>query len=76
MLNKLIDILKSISPDTDVSGVTMETRLREDLGLASYDFVVILFEIEEEFGVTFPEAASFETVGEVCEFLKKNTGLS
>ncbi len=72
MFDKLLEILLKCVPNTDTSRITMETRLKEDLGLASYDYVLIVFEIEEEFGITIPENIIFETVGDVCNYMADN----
>jgi len=50
----------------DLSTVTAETRLREDLNADSLDLVLLVHDIEDEFGVVFPEQALTEvkTVGD------------
>jgi acyl carrier protein len=46
--------------------LTPVMRLREDLGADSLDLLQILFDIEQELGVSIPdaEAAEIETVGD------------
>ena len=41
--------------DTNLEEVTLETRLAEDLGLNSYEFMSVIGEIEEEFDVELDE---------------------
>ena len=73
MPQELIDILLRTAPDTDISKVTAESRLKADLGLTSLDFIMIMFEIQDKYGVTFTGEESFETVGEMLRFLEENS---
>lgn len=59
--------------DVNREGITEESRFIEDLGFNSYDFVSMLGELEEEFGVTVDENDILEihTVGEAVEYLTK-----
>jgi acyl carrier protein len=55
----------------DVSTVTPDTKL-EALGIQSADFVMILMEIEEKFGIYISvddELSSLETVGEFMRMI-------
>lgn len=53
--------------------ITEDSRFIEDLGFNSYDFVSMLGELEEEFGVTIDENDILEihTVGEAVDYLTK-----
>ena len=73
MPQELIDILLRTAPDTDVSKLTADSRLKADLGLTSLDFIMIMFEIQDKYGVTFTGEESFETVGEMLRFLEENS---
>ena len=75
MPEELIEILLKTAPDTDVSSITMETRLKADLGLTSLDFIVIMFELQDKYGVLPSELEPFETVGDVIAYLKKHTDI-
>lgn len=73
MPQELIDILLRTAPDTDISKLTADSRLKADLGLTSLDFIIIMFEIQDKYGVTFTGDESFETVGDVLRFLEENS---
>jgi acyl carrier protein len=73
MPQELIDILLRTAPDTDISKLTADSRLKADLGLTSLDFIMIMFEIQDKYGVTFTGEESFETVGEMLRFLEENS---
>lgn len=74
MPQELIDILLRTAPDTDISKLTNESRLKADLGLTSLDFIMIMFEIQDQYGVTFTGEESIETVGDVLRFLQEKAG--
>ncbi len=70
MLDKLKDILGKVLPDTDLSNVTEDTRLIDDLGFDSLALMMMAMEIEDAFGFRFTEFVRFETVGDVCGYLE------
>ena len=70
MLEKLKTILGKVLPDMDISEVTLETRLVEDLGFDSLAMMMMAMEIEDAFGFRFMEMVKFETVGDVCGYLE------
>ena len=74
MPQELIDILLRTAPDTDISNITTECRLKADLGLTSLDFIMIMFEIQDQYGVTFTGNEVFETVGDVIRYLQEHAG--
>nr|WP_316623932.1 acyl carrier protein [uncultured Ruminococcus sp.] len=54
--------------------ITLESRIKEDLGADSLDVLQMLMTIEEEKGIVIPdeELATFETVGDIVAYLEKN----
>ena len=70
MLDKLKEILSKVLPDLDMSTVTNDTRLIEDLGFDSLALMMMSMEIEDAFGFRFTEFVKFETVGDVCKYLE------
>jgi acyl carrier protein len=52
--------------------LTLDTRLREDLGADSLDLVELVFDLEQAFGVPLDEAdvADLHTVGDVVRRLE------
>lgn len=54
IFNKVKDILSEYI-DIDSNEIKLETRLAEDLGLNSYEFMSVIGEIEEEFDVELDE---------------------
>lgn len=73
MLEQLKTILAKINKTIDMSNVTLETRLVEDLALDSLAIMLFAMEIEMAFGFRFTEPVRFETVGDVCAYLEKRS---
>ncbi len=65
-LESRIRALASKHFKVDLDKVTPQTRLREDLHADSLDLVLLVHDVEDEFGVVFPESALAEvkTVGD------------
>lgn len=57
--------------DVDENSIVPEARFIEDLGFNSYDFMSVLGEFEEKFGVTVNETdiINIQTVGEAAEYI-------
>ena len=70
MLDQLKEILGKVLPDVDMSKVTEDTRLVDDLGFDSLAMMMMSMEIEDSFGFRFTEFVPFETVGDVCGYLE------
>ena len=70
MLNRLKEILGKVLPDVDMTTVTEDTRLVDDLGFDSLAMMMMAMELEDAFGFKFSEFVRFETVGDVCGYLE------
>lgn len=70
MIEKLKEILSKVNQDIDMTKVTEETTLMEDLALDSLSIMLFAMEIEAAFGFRFTEPVKFVTVGDVCRYLE------
>ena len=70
MLDKLKVILNKVLPNLDVSNVTKDSRLIEDLKFDSLAIMMMSMEIEDAFNFRFTEFVKFETVGDVIGYLE------
>ena len=70
MLNRLKEILGKVLPDVDMSTVTLDTKLIDDLGFDSLAMMMMAMELEDAFNFRFTELVKFETVGDVCGYLE------
>lgn len=57
--------------EVNENDITEDSRFIEDLGFNSYDFISMLGDLEEEFGVTVDETevVNIHTVGEAVKYL-------
>ena len=70
MLEELKTLLGKVLPEVDLSTVTEETRLIDDLGFDSLAMMMLSMEIEDAYHFKFAEFVRFETVGDVCGYLE------
>ena len=70
MLEQLKEILSKVDKKLDMTSVTEDTHLINDLKLDSLAIMLFAMEIENAFGFRFTEPVKFETVGDVCRFLE------
>ena len=58
----------------DESKVTIESKIKDDLGADSLDILQLLMTMEEDYGIVIPdeELGTFSTVGDIVNFLDKN----
>ncbi len=70
MLEKVKEIIKNISPDSNASELTESTRFSEDLCFDSINMMMFSVELEETFGFKFSHPVVFETLSDVCGYLE------
>lgn len=70
---KVIQFIASKVENIDASAVTTASQFK-DLGLDSMDTVQLLFDAEEEFGVTFDgdDVKNLRTVGDIIDYINKH----
>ena len=49
------DIIRTIAPDEELSGLKPDLRLRDQIALDSMDFLDIVMELRKRYGVQVPE---------------------
>ena len=72
-IEKLKEILNSVNPNICTDGVSEETKLTEDLGLDSLNMMLLAVSVEDEFGFRFDDMPTFETVGDISQYIEKKT---
>ena len=70
MLEQLKVVLARVLPDMDMSTVSENTKLIDDLGFDSLALMMMSMEIEDAFCFKFTEFVRFETVGDVCRYIE------
>ena len=71
IFEQLKTVIAQSVPEIDIEDVTLENSLKNDLGLDSLATMMIAMLIEEEFNFSFEGSISFETVGDLCEYIEK-----
>ena len=74
MFEKLTQIIVQYV-DVDPKDIKPDSRIVEDLGFTSFDFMSMLGEIEDEFDIEIDqqEAANIRTVQEAVDYLERLT---
>ena len=55
ILEAIKDIIRTIAPDEELSGLKTDVRLRDQIALDSMDFLDIVMELRKRYGVQIPE---------------------
>lgn len=73
MFEKICDLLAE-KFDADVSTMTMDTTIKEDLKADSLDVVELMMDLEESFGVTISdeEAVKLSTIGDIIKYIEEH----
>lgn len=72
MFDKVKTILaKQLRKDPAI--ITLDSRIKRDLGADSIDILQLLMRIEDQYGIVIPDKAlaTFETVGDVVAYLEQ-----
>ena len=68
----LVEIIQDILPDEDCSNLDSDTKLREQLGLDSMDFLDIIMELRKKYGIEIPETdySNLATINSSVNYLE------
>ena len=71
MFEKLTEIICNYV-EVEPENIKEESRFMEDLGFTSFDFMIMLGELEDEFDIEIDQkkAADIRTVGEAASYLE------
>lgn len=71
MFTEVQSILAKQLRIADPAAITLQSRIKKDLGADSLDILQLLMRIEDDYGIVIPDEqlAGFETVGDVVKFL-------
>ena len=74
MIDRIEKIFTEVTGKKDIR-ITPKTRLDNSLGISSLGLIQLICAIEDEFDIEIPNSAikKFKTVGDVADFIKKNT---
>ena len=71
MFEKICNLLAE-KFDADVSTLTAETSIKDDLNADSLDIVELMMDLEEECGITIPDedAVNLSTIGDIIAYIE------
>lgn len=69
---EILDILKDIAPDEDLSEIKDEVSFRDQLELDSMDFLDIVMELRKRYRIQIPEEeyAELSSMDSTCKYLE------
>lgn len=70
MLEELKKLIKDIMPDLDVTNVTEDSKLVEDLHFDSLAVMMLAMNIEDNYNITFDGPMNFRTVKDVMDYVE------
>jgi acyl carrier protein len=75
--NEIIETLKNIfhivvNKNADLSKITLQTRIVEDLGLSSVGIIYLVIAIEQKFAISLDNITvnTFKTIGDLVTYIK------
>ena len=72
MKNKVIEMIKEIMEENGIdTEITLDSKLKDDLGLDSFSLALLTVKIEDEFDVDIFEDSFPQTLSEIMEILKR-----
>ena len=74
MEEKVIEIISKYSA-LDKEEITLDSNLINDVELSSFDITELVCDLEDEFGLEVPDRkiSSFQTVGDIIDYIRSNT---
>lgn len=69
-MDGLKEVLKTVKPKMDVSNVTMQSSLINDLAIDSLSMLLMSLAIETKFGIQFETKEPFAEVGDVVNYVQ------
>lgn len=69
VLAGLKDIISVVKPKLNLDNVTMDSQLVSELGIDSLSMLLVALAIEEKFQIKFEPTSTFNTAGEVCDYV-------
>ncbi len=70
MFEQLKEIIKRVMPELDTEGVTLKSKLIDDLKFDSLAFMMMAMEIEAEFNIRFDGPINLVTVEDVIKYIE------
>ena len=69
IMQQLIEIINKALPAVNTEKVTMDSDLRTDLAIDSFNMILLAITIEEHFNIKLDEHFTPKSVRDVCEYI-------
>ena len=75
---ELFGILKTIAPDTEPARLKPDDKIRQTLGIDSFDYLQFIIRVDDRFGVKTPEEdyGKIETLSSLIPYIKSGIAAS
>lgn len=70
ILKELKVMLNKVLPAVNTDNVTMESDLRTDLEIDSFNMILLAVSIEDQFGIELDDTFVPKSVGDVCAYIQ------
>ena len=69
----LKEILSGVKPKLDQTTIGVDSKLVNDLGIDSLSMLLLSLAAENKFNMQFASDTTFDTVGDVCDYIVKTS---
>ena len=70
LLEELIKLIKETLPAVETEGVCLESDLKTDLSISSFDMILLAIAIEDRFHIQIEEDFKPQSVADVCNYIE------
>ncbi|MBE6015681.1 MAG: hypothetical protein E7241_10030 [Lachnospiraceae bacterium] len=74
-LEELIKLINETLPNTEMENVSLNSDLKADLSISSFDMILLAIAIEDRFHLQIEEDFQPKTVADVCEYIIRKPGV-
>ena len=74
-LEELIKLINETLPNTEMENVSLDSDLKADLSISSFDMILLAIAIEDHFHLQIEEDFQPKTVADVCEYITRKPGV-
>ena len=73
ILNELKALINKVLPSVNTDNVSLSSDLRTDLGIDSFQLILLSISLEEQFGISLDETFVPKSVEDVCTYIRAKT---
>ena len=73
ILNELKALINKVLPSVNTDNVSLSSDLRTDLGIDSFQLILLSISLEEQFSISLDETFVPKSVEDVCTYIRAKT---